>query len=120
MAFIRNYTIKQWNCDPRELDASIIKRLPIRYSCNISYYDDRYQGIPVAGYGRMFDTMISHKNICVAFGKDYNEEDANVDVAAGRLVVFTGAPDELFGYRLGSLPWRSLRFETEVLQIGDF
>jgi len=69
--FVRHYTAKQWNRDPKELDASIIRRLPIRYNYNVSYYDDRYQGIPLDGYGRMFDRMLDHSGIRVELGVGY-------------------------------------------------
>lgn len=89
----------------------------MRYNYDINYYNDRYQGIPLNGYGSMLDSMISHSNINVVLNSDYGERDLNRDTSDGSLVVFTGALDELFGYKFGALPWRSLRFETE--QVGE-
>lgn len=119
-AFVKQYTAKQWNCDPRELDASIIKRIPIRYNYNVNYYDDRFQGIPLDGYMAMFERMISHENINVEFEKECSEVFVRNEILQKKIVVFTGAPDELFDYELGTLSWRSLRFETESLPIKDF
>lgn len=112
-AFIEGYTRKQWNCDPKALGADVIRRLPVRYNYDIGYYYDRYQGIPLDGYGRMLDRVVGHPNIEVVLGSDYGELDLARDAARGDFVIFTGALDELFGYRFGALPWRSLRFETE-------
>lgn len=119
-AFVKNYTAKQWNCNPKDLDASIIKRIPIRYSYNVSYYNDKFQGIPLDGYMKMFERMTSHENIEIELEHDCSEMFVGREILQGRKVVFTGAPDELFEYELGTLSWRSLRFETETLKLKDF
>lgn len=118
-AFVKNYTAKQWHADSKSLDPSIIRRLPVRATYDVSYFSDRHQGIPICGYQEMFDRMLEHPSISVSLGVRYSEEDAVRDVRRG-VVVYTGALDELFGYRLGTLSWRSLRFETETVQTDDF
>jgi UDP-galactopyranose mutase len=114
--FIKGYTMKQWQRDPKELPASIIKRLPIRLVFEENYFFDKYQGIPVNGYTAMVDNML--KGIEVRTGVDYFENQAELDAMANK-VVFTGKVDEYFGYCEGELEYRTLRFEHESLE-GDF
>lgn len=118
-AFVRNYTAKQWHADPKDLDPSIIRRIPVRTTYDVSYFDDRRQGIPVGGYQRMFEKMLDHPAIFVYLNTRYTEADLAAD-AAYDAIVYTGPLDELFGYRRGALQWRSLRFETEKLPVADF
>lgn len=116
--FIRHYTTKQWGRDPAELPASIIKRLPVRTTCDDNYYPDSHvhQGVPAHGYKAMFNAMLD--GIQVELGVDYIRDRQRLDGLARR-TVFTGALDELYGYELGRLEYRSLRFETERVE-GDF
>lgn len=120
-AFIRDYTRKQWGCDPRELPASIIRRLPVRASYDVNYFPDYRQGIPLSGYNSLFDRLLDHPNIEVKCGIDWLKWRLGEGLALSRLPVFYSGPiDALFGYKYGPLPWRSLRFETERVQVADW
>lgn len=116
---IQGYTEKQWGRNCTELPAFIIKRLPVRYTYDNNYFNARYQGIPIGGYNRLIDGLLSVDGIEVRLNTDFN-----VDQAAWRLqakqVVYTGALDEYFGYRLGKLEYRGLRFETERLEQENY
>jgi UDP-galactopyranose mutase len=116
--FVEGYTAKQWGRDPAELPASIIRRIPIRMTFDDRYFDDRFQGIPIGGYTRLFENMLDHPGITVELGVDYFERSTALRSAASK-IVYTGKIDEFFDYRFGELSYRSLRFETEVLE-GDF
>ncbi|MGD9723731.1 MAG: UDP-galactopyranose mutase [Pirellulales bacterium] len=116
--FVRGYTTKQWGRDPAELPASIIRRIPIRTTRDDAYFNDRYQGIPVGGYTRLFQNMLDHAHIEVRLGVDYFAERSAL-VPLARHVVYTGPIDELFDYRFGELEYRTLRFENEVRE-GTF
>lgn len=117
-AFIRGYTAKQWQTDPRELPASIITRLPVRYTFDNRYFNDAYEGLPVDGYTAIFERMLDHECIDVRTGVDYF--DIKQDIPPGKRVVYTGPIDRYFEYKAGELKWRTLDFETEVLPVGDF
>lgn len=122
-AFIRGYTKKQWNCDPKELSADIIKRLPVRASYDLSYYNDVHQGIPLNGYSELFKNMLSHPNIHVETNVDWKEWsvlEVNKSLIANAHVFYSGAIDEFFNYKYGVLPWRSLKFEFETLNVADY
>ena len=121
-AFIREYTRKQWGCDPRNLSADIIKRLPVRTSYDVNYFSDYRQGIPLSGYNSLFDRLLDHPNIAVECGVDWLDwRRANtVGGQASMPVFYSGPIDALFGYKFGPLPWRSLRFEREHIPIRDF
>ena len=116
--FVRGYTTKQWGRDPAELPSAIIRRLPIRLTYDDRYFADRFQGIPIGGYTRMFENMLDHKGIDVVLGVDYFEHARSLEADADK-VVYTGKIDEFFDYRFGELEYRSLRFEHEVLA-GDY
>lgn len=116
--FVRGYTTKQWGRDPRELPASIIRRIPIRLTYNDCYFDDLYQGIPIGGYTRLFENMLDHPNICYETGVNYFDHATELKATAER-IVYTGKIDEFFDYRYGRLEYRSLRFEERVVP-GDF
>ena len=110
---IREYTEKQWGRPCTELPASIIKRLPVRYIYDNNYFNDRWQGIPMGGYTRMVERML--EGVEVRCGVEYKEfVAANPDIAAR--VVYTGPIDEYFDFSLGNLEWRTVRFETELLE----
>lgn len=121
-AFIKNYTMKQWNADPKDLDASIIKRLPIRFNYDISYFNDPYQGIPIDGYTKMMLNMLNSDNIHIELDHDYTLDDLihdNKDPTVDH-IVFTGPLDKLFNYKHGTLKWRSLKFKTTYEECNDF
>lgn len=117
-AFVKGYTEKQWGHKATELPAYIITRLPVRYTYGVGYFNDPWQGIPVAGYGAMVQKMLDHPAIEVRLGADYFAEKGALP--AYDLMVYTGAIDEFFGYRHGDLGWRSVRFEKQVLAMEDF
>ncbi len=116
--FVRGYTTKQWGRDPSELPPAIIRRLPIRQTYDDRYFADEFQGVPIGGYTKMFQNMLDHEAITVTLGVDYFEHARELN-PAGKKVVYTGKIDEYFDYCYGELQYRSLRFETDVLE-GDF
>lgn len=117
-AFIRGYTSKQWQTDPRELPSDIITRLPVRYSFNDRYFSDRYEGLPLDGYTKIFERMLSHPLITVFTGVDFFT--VREQLSSDKLIVYSGPIDRFFGYRAGLLNWRTLKFEKEVLATSDF
>ncbi len=119
-AFIREYTRKQWGTDPKNLSADIIRRLPVRASYDVNYFPDWRQGIPLDGYNAVFDRMLDHPGIEVRCGAEFRLDDPAFAPSAERPVYYSGPIDELFGYRFGHLPWRSLRFERERVAVKDF
>ncbi|WP_131735943.1 UDP-galactopyranose mutase [Actinomadura roseirufa] len=117
-AFVRGYTAKQWQTDPRELPAEIITRLPVRYTFDNRYFNDVHEGLPVDGYTAWLERMADHPNIEVRLGTDFF--DVRDDLAGRVPVVYTGPLDRYFGFAEGELGWRTLDFETEVLPTGDY
>ena len=113
MKLIKGYTEKQWGRSCTELPAFIIKRLPVRYTFDNNYFNDRYQGIPVGGYNKLIEALLD--GIEVRTGVDYLKERADYQAMASR-VVYTGSIDEYFDYKLGQLEYRGLHFETERLE----
>jgi UDP-galactopyranose mutase len=121
-AFIRGYTAKQWQTDPRLLPASVIARLPVRFTYDSRYFDDTHQGLPVGGYGAWFERMVDHPRIEVRLGTDFFDAGQPVhrDAVVGQVpVVFTGPIDRYFDAAAGELGWRTLDLEQEVLATGD-
>lgn len=114
---IKGYTEKQWGRTCDKLPAFIIKRLPVRFTFDNNYFNALYQGIPVGGYTAMVANMLA--GIEVRLGIDYLANKAEYDALADK-VVYTGAIDAYFGYQLGTLEYRSVRFETEVLDQSNF
>lgn len=114
---IKGYTEKQWGRPCTELPSFIIKRLPVRLTFDNNYFNALYQGIPVGGYTQMVANML--EGIEVELGVDYLVEKAKYDALAEK-VVYTGAIDAYFGYQLGTLEYRSVRFETELLDQPNF
>ena len=114
---VKGYTEKQWGRDCRQLPAFIIRRLPVRFTFDNNYFDALYQGIPMGGYTGMVERML--EGVEVRLGVDYLEHKAELDALAER-VIYTGAVDAYFGYSLGALAYRSVRFETEVLDCPNF
>ena len=117
-AFIRNYTAKQWGCDPKELSAEIIKRLPVRTSYDLNYFSDYNQGIPLTGYNSLFERLLDHENISVELDRAFTFED--IEKFKDSKVFYSGPIDQLFAYKFGALPWRSLRFELQRVKVADF
>lgn len=110
---IKGYTEKQWGCSCTELPAFIIKRLPVRYTFDNNYFNDKYQGIPIGGYNKLIDALL--EGIEVRLGIDYNDNSAEYRKLAAK-IVYTGPIDAYFTYSLGRLEYRGLRFETERLE----
>ncbi len=114
---VKGYTEKQWGRDCRDLPAFIIRRLPVRYTFDNNYFNAKYQGIPVAGYNALVEKLL--EGIQVHLGVDYLKEKQTLDQLA-RKVVYTGPIDAYFDFSQGALEYRSVRFETEVLDIPNF
>lgn len=114
---IKGYTEKQWGRKCTELPAFIIKRLPVRFTFDNNYFNDRYQGIPIGGYNAMIDKMLEKAD--VRLNTDYFAHKEELDAMADK-VLFTGMIDEYYGYCFGKLEYRTLRFEQERLEIPDF
>ena len=110
---IKGYTEKQWGHSCTELPAFIIKRLPVRYTFDNNYFNDRYQGIPVGGYNRLIEALLD--GIEVRTGVDFLKNRAAYQAMAKK-IVYTGSIDEYFDYKLGQLEYRGLRFDTERLE----
>lgn len=122
-AFIRNYTAKQWQTDPTELPASVISRLPVRYTYDNRYFNDTYEGLPVDGYTAWLERMADHKRIEVRLDTDFFDDSQDVSKAkvVGQVpVVYTGPVDRYFDFTEGDLSWRTIDFEQEVMNVGDF
>lgn len=117
-AFIRGYTTKQWETDPAILPPDILTRLPVRFNYNDFYFSDLYEGLPIDGYGVLFERMLNNPNIHVRTNCDFF--DVRREINSRTLVVYTGAVDRYFDYRYGELGWRTLDFEIEALDIDDF
>ena len=114
---VKGYTAKQWGRPCDQLPAFIIRRLPVRFTYDNNYFNALYQGIPNGGYTAMVERMLEGTE--VRLGVDYLQEKESLDALADR-VVYTGAIDAYFGYQLGALEYRSVRFETEVLDIDNY
>lgn len=124
-AFFRNYTSKQWGMPPEKVDPSIIKRVPVRSNYEINYYNDYMQGIPSEGYNALFERLLDHPLIEVRVNTsfvlaDWISTSQSRKESGDRIPVFYSGPlDALFDYKYGPLPWRTLLFETERLQVPD-
>ncbi|MEV8266684.1 UDP-galactopyranose mutase [Microbacterium sp. NPDC076911] len=122
-AFIRDYTAKQWQTDPKNLPASVISRLPVRYNYDNRYFNDTWEGLPRDGYTAWIERMADHPNIDVKLGVDFfdSAQALNKGATVGQVpIVYTGPVDRYFDFAEGELSWRTLDFETEVLQLADF
>jgi UDP-galactopyranose mutase len=117
-AFIKGYTMKQWQKDPREMSESVLKRLPFRKNYNESYYNSRWQGIPLHGYGKIFEKLLQSRGIEVMLNTDYF--DIKDLVPAETKIIYSGPIDRFFNYMHGKLEYRTLRFETEILPFDDY
>lgn len=110
--FFRNYTRKQWDMDPSELDKSVTARVPTRTNRDDRYFTDSYQAMPLHGFTKMFEKMLCHPNIKIMLNTDYREI---VDVIPYRKMIYTGPIDLFFDYCYGKLPYRSLKFKHETI-----
>jgi UDP-galactopyranose mutase len=117
-AFIKAYTIKQWQKDPKEMPVSILKRLPFRKNYNESYYFSRWQGIPQDGYGKIFEKLMSSRNIELCLNLDYFKiRDL---LPANTQLIYSGPIDQFFNYKFGKLEYRTLEFERAVMPYEDY
>jgi UDP-galactopyranose mutase len=117
-AFIRGYTAKQWQTDPRKLGADIISRLPVRYSFDNRYFSDTYEGLPVDGYTAWLERMVDSPRIEVRLGTDFFDVR---DTYVGKVpIVYTGPLDAYFGNSAGELSWRTVDLDVSVQPVGDF
>ena len=114
---VKGYTEKQWNRDCKDLPAFIIKRLPVRLVYDNNYFNDKYQGIPIGGYTKLVENMLDC--IEVKLNTNYFDNKEYYDSIADK-VVYTGPIDEYFDYSLGKLDWRSLRFDTKILNQSNY
>jgi len=122
-AFIKNYTAKQWQTPAEELSPDIIKRLPVRYNYDNRYFNNKYEGLPTAGYEAWFQQMLAScgDRVSVQLGVDYfNDETAQHLRKDGILTIYTGPIDQFYNYQFGELKWRSLDLQKEVLAVDDF
>lgn len=114
---IKGYTEKQWGRDCRELPAFIIKRLPLRFTYDNNYFSDRFQGIPIGGYTRIIEKLLEGSEVMTGtVYKDFIKENEGI----ADKTIYTGMIDEFFDYKLGALQYRSVRFETEVLDTDNY
>ena len=115
--FFKNYTKKQWDVYPNELDKSVISRIPVRYSRDTRYFADKYQGMPKYGYNKLFENMIKNPKIHILLNTDYKEiiNDLNYD-----MLIYTGPIDYFFDYKHGKLKYRSVKFELETLDMTSY
>ena len=114
---IKGYTEKQWGKKCKDLPPEIIKRLPVRYTYNNNYFNDKFQGIPKDGYTNLICRML--RNCDIILGCDYLKEEKKYDKIADK-ILYTGAIDEFFDYCFGELEYRSLRFENEILDMDNY
>ena len=114
---VKGYTAKQWGRPCTELPAFIIKRLPVRFTFDNNYFNDRYQGIPIGGYTKLIENMLN--GIEVKLNTNYLTNKAEFDKIAKK-IIYTGPIDEYYNYCLGNLEYRSIRFETEILNSSNY
>ena len=115
--FFRGYTKKQWGLDLSELSAGVAARIPTRANDDDRYFTDTFQFMPSEGYTKMFERILDHRNIELQLSTDYKKTTSNI---THEQLIYTGPIDEYFDYSLGKLPYRSLRFEHEHLNISNF
>ncbi len=123
-AFVKGYTQKQWQTDPRELPAEIISRLPVRYTYDNRYFNDRFEGLPVDGYTPWLERVADQPNVTIRLDTDFfdDRQPLNRTDAVGQIpsIIYTGPVDRYFDYRYGRLGWRTLDFERDVVDVADF
>jgi UDP-galactopyranose mutase len=117
-AFIKGYTEKQWQTDPKLLPADVINRLPMRFTTEHKYFNDTHEGLPLGGYTAWLENMADHPNVEVILNQDFFDLKSGV---VGQVpIVYTGPIDRYFDYQFGELGWRTLDFESEILETGNF
>lgn len=117
-AFIRGYTLKQWETDPKKLPTGIITRLPVRYDYNDRYFSDIFEGIPLEGYTGIFKKMLNHHNISLNLNVDFFEVKDKIPPDC--LIIYTGPIDRYFDFKHGELTWRTIDLEKEIVATPDF
>lgn len=115
--FFENYTKKQWGLDPREIDTSVISRIPIRYNRDTRYFADKYQGMPKHGYTKMCEAMTANKNIKLLLNTDYKEVIHDLTYET---LIYTGPTDDFYEYKHGKLAYRSIEFQFETLDVESY
>lgn len=116
---VKGYTEKQWGRKATELPAFIIKRLPVRYTYDNNYFNDKYQGIPVGGYTQIIEKLLNHELISLELNTDFFDNKEQYEAEYDK-IVYTGMIDQYFNYQFGKLEYRSLEFETEVLNEENY
>lgn len=122
-AFIKGYTAKQWQTDPRLLSPDIITRLPVRFTYDNRYFTDRYQGLPVDGYAAWLQRMAEHPKIEIVLNTDFFDETQPLSQgrAVGHIpIIYSGPVDRYFNYNCGRLGWRTVDLEREVIEVADY
>ncbi|MEZ8278267.1 UDP-galactopyranose mutase [Vibrio cyclitrophicus] len=114
---IKGYTEKQWGCNANDLPPFIIRRLPVRFTYDNNYFSDNYQGIPIGGYTKLFENLL--EGVEVKLNSDYLSNKEYYDALADN-VIYTGPIDAFYDYRLGTLDYRSLKFEHEVMNVDNY
>lgn len=117
-AFIKGYTQKQWQTDPKHLDPNIISRIPVRFNYNNRYFSDIWEGLPLNGYSDLFQKMIQNPKIKIEVNVDFKSIKNKIPNSS--LVIYSGAIDEYYGYIYGMLKWRTLDFDYEVVDTNDY
>jgi UDP-galactopyranose mutase len=115
--FYKNYTLKQWGIPAEELDASVCQRIPVRFNTDDRYFDDKYQGIPIPGYTKLFEKMLSNENIHLQLDRDYRDVQNAINY---KKLVCTGPIDEFFNFCYGKLGYRSLSFNFKNYTTDSF
>lgn len=110
--FYKNYTIKQWNTNPKNLDKAVVGRIPIRYNRNSKYVNEKIQMMPKKGYTKMFKKMIKNKNIKIILNCDFHK--ISKKIKKPKILIYSGTPDSYFGFMHGKLQWRSLKFHFKT------
>jgi UDP-galactopyranose mutase len=117
-AFIKGYTEKQWQTDPKLLPADVINRLPMRFTTEHRYFNDKYEGLPLRGYTAWLENLADHKNIKVRLDTDFF--DVRSELSSTVPIVYTGPIDRYFNFEYGTLGWRTLDFYDEVVGVGNY
>ena len=117
-AFIKGYTEKQWQTDPKLLSADVINRLPMRFTTEHKYFNDTYEGLPLGGYTAWLENMADHRDIEVKLDNDFF--DSKSELFGHVPIVYTGPIDRYFDFQFGELSWRTLDFESEIVNTGNF
>ncbi|MBS7805561.1 UDP-galactopyranose mutase [Rhizobiales bacterium TNE-4] len=117
-AFVKGYTLKQWQTEPHQLSASIIARLPVRYNFDNRYFNDTFEGLPMDGYTKIFERMLSSDKIVIKLGVDFFEVKANFQPR--QRIFYTGSIDRFFNYQYGILGWRTIDFKWSIEDVTDY